>query len=161
MKHIKRLDERRKTFEEEQEEKAAERKDKVELFQDLLDENPLSKENDFYLFLARDEFKETKDGLYQKTIEIENMVRMSGDENSLGSMQGLQMRAMFQHDCKLYHIWLPKDLRNQLDHKGSNSIEPWLVELINKYKRIGSDQHGKDVYKEILTRRENIKKCNL
>jgi len=143
------------------EEEAAEREDKVQLLNDLLMENPLHVDNDFYLFIARDEFKEAESGLYKKTIDIENMVKIEGDSQSLGAIQGMQMRSMFQHDCSLYHIWLPKELEHDISGKGSGSLDEWLVELINKYKVKGTDQHGKDIYKKVIDRKKQIDNYNL
>jgi hypothetical protein len=134
----------------------------LELLTDLIDENPLSKTHDFYIFIAGDKFEETKNGLYKKNLNIENMVRITPDKKSLGAMKGLQLRANFQHDSRLYHIWLPQEIRDDVEGKGTNSLEPWLVELINKHKRIGDkDGEGKRVLKDVLRRREDVNKYNL
>ena len=136
----------------------------IEILQDLINENPLSKDHDFYIFLGSDKFKETKDGLYKKVLEIERMVRITPDIQSIGAMKGMQMRAMVQQGVKLYHIWLPVEIRADVDGKGY-SLEPWIVDLINKHKSTGTDDHGKNVYKkiskEVPERRANMKKYNL
>lgn len=132
--------------------------EKVGILTDLIKENPNHKTHDFYIFLARDDFKEAKDGLYKKTIEIENMVRITPDAHSVGSIQGMEMRARFSPESTLYHIWLPKEIRSEVEYNGSNSMEDWLVDLINKHKMRGGDEYGKKVYKDVLNRREEDKK---
>ena len=47
--------------------------ERVDLLADLLSRNPKNEDHDFYIFLAKDIFKETKGGLYKKELEIENM----------------------------------------------------------------------------------------
>lgn len=132
-----------------------------ELLADLISENPMSKTHDFYIFLASDKFEETENGLFKKVLSIENMVRIKGRKQSVGAMQMLQMRAGFQHDAILYHIWLPKEIRKDVEGKGSN-IESWLAELINKYKRRGDPTgEGRQVLQDVQQRREDIKKYNL
>lgn len=135
--------------------------DQVELLDDLLMENPLSKDHDFYLFIAKDIFIETKDGLYKKSTDIENMVRITPDAKSVSAMKGLEMRAMFQHDSHLYHIWLPQELRNDVEGKGTGVIEQWIVDLISKYKQKGGDSQGRQVLKDVIDRRKDIKNFNL
>ncbi len=132
----------------------------IDLLKDLFDENPLKDTYDFYLFIGKYEFEEAEGGLYKKTLVIENMVRITPDEKSINAANGLSLRARFQIDSKLYHVWLPKEMRDQVEGKGS-SIEPWLVDLIDKHKMLGSDEHGKKVYKDVLQRKEDIKKYNL
>ena len=149
MKYIKTFEERSST------------KDDIELLKDLLMENPLYDTHDFFIFLASDDFQESEGGLYKKTIDIENMVKITQDENSLAAMKGLEMRSMFQQNVKLYHIWLPKEISDEVEGKGSKSIEPWLVELINKHKVSGADEHGKQVYRDVAKRKKDIDKYNL
>lgn len=134
--------------------------DKVELLGDLLEENPLSEDHDFYVFLASETFVPVKD-LYKKGLDIENMVRIQADSNSVAAMSMLDMRSRFQAGVKLYHIWLPTQFRESVEGKGGRSLEPWLVELINKYKRRGTDTEGKRITKEVIDRREDMKKYNL
>jgi phage head maturation protease len=152
MKHI-------KTFETKEDEKKKE-KYQVELFAELLNENPLNEDHDFYMFIAKESFTEEKGGLYKKTIEIENMVRMTPDIQSIMASKGLEMRARFQHDSYIYHIWLPKELREEVEGKGIN-LDPWLVELIDKYKMKGGDSHGRQVYNDVVDRKNNISKFNI
>jgi len=142
-------------------EKAEKEKEQIELLKDLLIENPSYNTHDFYIFIGRPEFKEEDDGKYRKTIEIENMVKITPDANSLAAMSGLQMRAMVQHDSTLYHIWLPKDIEDEVSGKGSNTIEPWLVDLINTHKQKGADSHGRQVFKDVKQRRDDINKFNI
>jgi len=151
-----------KNFESKQDdEKKKKLEDDIQLLDDLINENPLNKDHDFYIFLAKDDFKESDGGMYKKTLDIENMVKIKPDANSLASMKGLEMRKMFQHDVQLYHIWLPKELEDDVSGKGSNRIEPWLVDLIDTHKRKGTDEHGKKVLKDVRQRNKDIEKYNL
>jgi hypothetical protein len=152
MKNMKHL----KTFEAKQS-----KEDQIELLKDLLMENPQYETHDFYIFIGRNDFKEEKDGRYKKTIEIENMVKITPDENSLGAMAGLDMRARFQTDSKIYHIWLPKELEDEVAGKGSNRIEPWLVDLIDKHKGSGADEQGKAIYKKVSSRKSDAERYNI
>lgn len=136
-------------------------KEQIDLLRDLLMENPDYDTHDFYLFIGRDTFREDKDGRYTKTLEIEKMVKITPDSSSLGAMNGMKMRAMAQQDSTLYHIWLPKEIEDEVAWKGSNEIEPWLVELINKHKMKGADSHGRQVYKDVLQRKNDMDKYNL
>lgn len=131
----------------------------LDLFQELYDENPLKDTHDFYVFIAKHDFKEVENGLYKKALVIENMVRITPDEKSINAINMLELRARFQQDS-LYHIWLPKEIRSEVEGKGSN-IESWLAELIDKYKMKGSDEHGRQVYKDVLQRRKNIELYNI
>lgn len=132
--------------------------DKIGLLQDLMKENPAYKTHDFYIFIAKDGFIEAENGLYKKTIDIENMVRITPDGQGVGSMQGMEMRVRFNPESTLYHIWLPKEIREDVNYKGSNNMEDWLVDLINKYKQKGGDDHSRQVYKDVVNRREEDKK---
>ena len=133
----------------------------VDFIADLIKENPLSKDNDFYMFIGRPDFTETENGLYKKTVYIENMVRITPDENSIHSANLLHIRVRFQTDSQLYHIWLPKDLRSEVEGKGTGNMDEYIIELINKYKQKGTDEHGKQVYRDVKQRREDINKYNL
>jgi hypothetical protein len=133
----------------------------IDFLDELIRENPLSEDNDFYIFIGRQDFVETKNGLYKSSIYIENMVRISPDENSIHIANLLGMRLRFQTDSKMYHIWLPKDIRNEVEGKGSGSLEPYIIELINKYKQKGTDEQGKKVYNDVKQRRKNINNYNL
>ena len=153
MKHLKTFEARKKTDEE--------KKEELELFNDLFQENPLNNTHDFYIFIASDTFVEDKDGLYKKTIDIENMVRLTPDESSIAAIGGMEMRVKFQHESNLYHIWLPKEIRKDVEGKSSKSIESWLLDLINQHKRKGADEYGKKVYRDVKQRREDMGKYNL
>ena len=133
----------------------------IELLEALLNENPLHNTHDFYIFIGRDEFKEGKNGKYTKSLEIENMVKIKSDASSLDAMSFMQMRARFQGDSTLYHIWLPKNIENQISGKGSNRIDPKLIKLINKNKRSGSDSHGKQALNDVMQRIKNVNKFNI
>lgn len=132
----------------------------LNLFQELYDENPLKDNHDFYIFIAKYAFEEVEGGLYKKKLVIENMVRITPNEESINAINMLSLRAQFQNDSDLYHIWLPKEIRSEVEGKGSN-IEPWIGELIDKYKMKGSDEHGKQVYRNVLQRRKDIEQYNL
>lgn len=147
MKHLKKFE---SSWEDErQEKKETEEEIQIEILRNSIEQNPLSEDNDFYIFLAGDRFEEDEDGRYRKTLDIENMVRITPDMKSIGAMQGLQMRARFQQGVKLYSIWLPKELQSDVEGKGSLSLEPYLVDLINKYKQTGSTEEGRQKFKEI------------
>jgi len=135
--------------------------DQVDILRDLLMENPLYEDNDFYLFIGRDEFKETENGMYKKVLDIENMVKITPDIQSIGAMKGLEMRARFQSESNLYHIWLPKELEEYVSGKSSQRIPSWLIDLIDKHKMKGVTTEGKKKYKDVLDRRKNIGKFNL
>jgi len=137
------------------------KKEDVELLDELINENPINKTHDFYIFIGRDNFIEDKDGLYKKSIDIENMVRILPDSKSIAAMQGLEMRVRFNPESSLYHIWLPKGIEDEVEGKGSNSIEPWLIDLINQHKQKGSDEHGRKVLKNVIDRKKNIIKYNI
>lgn len=148
-------------WEKEENERQEKRKDNEELAREILAENPMSKEHDLYMFVGRDEFKEEKDGRYTKSLEIENMVKVTPEDAGVTGW-GLSMRAQVQGG-KVYHIWLPKEVEEMVSGKGSSSLEPWLVDLINKHKQTG----GKKVdnidqrLKDIRQRRNDAKKFNL
>ena len=139
--------------------KTYEKLEDSELLGDLLSENPLSETHDFYIFLAGEKFEKDENGKYDKKLDIENMVRIT--PNSVGAMKGLEMRAKFQQGVRLYHIWLPQEIRDDVEGYGSN-LEPWLVELIDKYKRRGDPTgEGKKVMNDVIQRREDINKYNV
>lgn len=135
--------------------------EQIELLNDLINENPLHKDNDFYMFIGRNEFKEDIDGRFRKTLEIERMIKITPDEKSINSMIGLQTRSKFSSDSKLYNIWLPKYIEDDIAFKGSSELDEYLIELIDKYKNQGSDQYGKEVFNNVQQRRINTKKYNL
>lgn len=76
----------------------------LDLFQEIYDENPLKDTHDFYVFIAKYDFKEVENELYKKVLVIENMVRITPDEKSINAMNMLSLRAQFQNDSSLYHI---------------------------------------------------------
>ena len=141
--------------------KSFEEKNNVEYLRSLLNENPLNNTHDFYLFIGHEEFKEMDNGMYKKYTDIENMVRITPDENSLAAASFLSMRAMVQPNSKIYHIWLPNDIRKDVEGKSSRSIEPWIHELIEKYKRTGSDEQGKRIAKDVKHRLNDIDSFNI
>ena len=141
--------------------KEFENSENVDFLADLIKENPLSKDNDFYMFIGKPDFTETENGLYKKTTYIENMVRITPDENSIHSANLLHIRVKFQTDSYVYHIWLPKDIRSEVEGKGSVSMDDYIIELINKYKQKGSDEQGKKVFNDVKQRRKDINNYNL
>jgi len=150
-----------KTYEAKDEEQIKKEQEKVDILGDLLSENPDYETHDFYVFLASDKFKETKGGLYKKELDIENMVRITPDLHSLSSMAGLEIRSRFQPEIKMYNIWLPKEAREDIEGKSSSSMESWLVGLIDKNKRQGGDEQGKQSYTNAKQRRNDLSKFNL
>lgn len=135
--------------------------EQIELLNDLINENPLHIDHDFYLFIGKYDFIEDKDNRYRKTLEIERMIKITPDEKSINLMNGLRKRSLFQTDSKLYNIWLPKFMEDDVAFKGSHDLDDNIIEIIDKYKNQGSDQHGKDVFNNVQQRRTNIKKYNL
>ena len=135
--------------------------DQVEILDELINVNPLHETHDFYIFIGRDDFEEAENGMYKKILEIENMVKITPDVQSINAMNGLEMRVRFQQDSNLYHIWLPKEIEEDVSGKGSQSIESWLVDLIDKHKMKGDDEYGKQIYREIASRKGDSKKYNL
>jgi len=157
MKHI-RLFEAYKTSEEMEKE----RQEKVELLQDLINENPLHVDHDFYVFIGRPEFKENEDGKYTKYLEIEKMYKINPNTDGLYAMNFMKIRARSQgNDSEVYHIWLPKELENEVSGKSSNNMDPWLIYLIDEHKQKDGDDHGKKVYKDVLKRKADANKYNL
>jgi len=130
--------------------------DLEEILKDVYSKNPIRKTHDFYMFIGRPDFKEDENGLYKKSLEIERMIRIKADKESLTSSAGLEMRVRFQHDSTLYHIWLPKGIRKEVDRKSSGDIEPWLLELINQHKKTGADAHSKQVHRDAIQRKQEL-----
>lgn len=130
------------------------------LFQELIDENPLSEDHDFYAFIASDDYRENEDGTYNKTLDIENMVRMTVDTYKYAEIMKLRTRFQ-QQGTNLYFIWLPKFLRDEVDGKGSVDIPPYLVDIINKYKFERADEKGKRIFQKVKKRRARAKKTGL
>lgn len=127
------------------------KQEELEIFKAVYNKNPNKETHDFYLFVAKPEFIEEDDGRFRKILGIENMVRITPDQESLGNMKGMQMRAQFTQQT-LYHIWLPKEIREEVEGKGFESIEPWLLELITKHAEKGSDEYGRDIYKDVSSK---------
>ena len=143
-------------------EKREKTKDQVELMGEIFNDNPMYKDHDLYMFVGRDGFKEDEDGRYSKSLEIENMVHITPDESSLSVGWGLNMRATMQGG-KVYHIWLPKGITELVSGKGSGSLEPWLIDLIDKHKQTGGkkvDNVNKRL-EDIRDRRNDVNKYNL
>ena len=130
--------------------------DQLEILKDVFSKNPIRKTHDFYMFIGRPELKEDENGLYKKLLEIERMIRIKPDKESIMSSAGLEMRARFQHESTLYHIWLPKEIRKEVDRKSSGDMEPWLVELINKNKKTGADAYSKQIYRNAIKRKQDL-----
>jgi hypothetical protein len=105
-----------------------------DLLKDILDNNPISKDHDFYIFIAKDNFIKDDDGRYTKSLDIERMIKITADKSSISNMQGMQMRVRFQQDSKLYYIWLPKELDEEVEGKSGSQMEPWLIKLIDDNK---------------------------
>jgi hypothetical protein len=161
MKYIKKFE---NYWEREKEEKEQKRKDNIELAREIFAENPMSKEHDLYMFVGRDEFKEDEDGKYTKTLEIENMVKITPEDVNTVEW-GLGMRAIFQGG-NVYHIWLPKEIEDLVSGRGSGDIEPWLINLIDQHKQRIKDVKDtkldvKQRLQDIKQRREDTNKFNL
>lgn len=135
--------------------------DEIEVFKNIYNENPNKDTHDFYVFLANDEFVKDDDGRYNKVLGIENMVRITPDKESLGAIKGMNLRKSFQHDLSMYHIWLPKDVRKDVEGKGYSSIEPWLLDLIDKHSQNKPDSHGKQVVDDVIDVMKGMNDFNL
>lgn len=135
--------------------------EQIDLLNDLINENPLHIDHDFYVFLGKYIFIEEKDDRYRKTLEIERMIKITPDEKSIKMMVGLQQRSLFQTDSKLYHIWLPKYMEEEVAFNGTDELDDIIIDFIDKYKNQGSDEYGVDVFNKVQQRRTNIKKYNL
>jgi hypothetical protein len=130
--------------------------DQLEILKDVFSKNPIRKTHDFYMFIGKPDFKEDENGLYRKSLEIERMIRITPDKESLSSSAGLEMRARFQHGSTLYHIWLPKEIKKEVDRKSSGDMEPWLVELINQNKKTGADAYSKQIHRDAIQRKQDL-----
>jgi len=148
-------------FHESHKTKEEKKKEEIQLLKDLLEENPVNDTHDFYVFAATDKFEEAENGMYKKTLDIENMCRVTGDEEGYSSMKGINLRAMFQDNTKAYHIWLPKDVRSMVEGNGTQNLPSWLNDLIAKNKQHGIDEHGTQVTKDVKNRRKDMGKYNL
>lgn len=135
-------------------------------FQELMEMNPNSKYNDLYAFLYKDEFVEDDDGKYIKTLGIENMVRITPDKQGMFNIQGLQLRSGFQPHLNYHQIWLPKDIRDEVEGKGYKEIDPFILNAIkDKIKEKKPKQklvNDLDLFrKDIEDKLNDIEKYNL
>ena len=136
-----------------------ENQDQVDLLRTLINENPQQETHDFYIFIGRDKFIEEPkgSGKYIKSLEIERMIRITPDENSIGASKMMDLRARYQGDgSKVYHIWLPQEIREDVEGLSSESMEPWLVDTINKYKSTGSDEQGVNTYRKAKKEQDDL-----
>lgn len=91
------------------------------------------KNNDCYIFIARDGFKEMENGDYKKFLDIENMFKVDiYNEDTYRTINQMRLRTRFNNDSSLYMLWLPKDFF----HNQKERIKPndYQLELIDKYK---------------------------
>ena len=136
--------------------------DDEDLFRTTYYENPLSTTHDMYSFIYRDGFKELESGDYRKTIEIEKMVKITPNSEGLGNMKGLKMRAMVDtQNNKVGVIWWFKDAEDMINNKGSQDMDLYLIELIDKHKSDTNDSQGRDVFKNVKNRLKNTKKYGI
>ena len=138
------------------------KKDDMEVIEDFYDEIKKDRQGeDLYLFIGSDDFVETKNGMYKKTVDIENMVRITPDEKSIGAIRGMSLRAKFVSKT-LYQIWLPEELRDQVEGKGSVEMNEYLVDIINKYKTISrSTEESRKIMSDAKKRQEDKSKFGL
>jgi len=102
-----------------------------EFFEKLIKNNPMLKTHDFFVFLYTEEgFKENEDGTYTKHLNIERMIRL--DKNNFLNAGGLLLRARFTIQ-DLGFIWWPKDATELIEDKGSDEMELWLLDTIEKH----------------------------
>jgi len=113
----------------------------LQVFKELYDMNPNSKENDLYAFVAKPEFVEEKDGRFKKVLGIEKVMKIAKDFESMGHIQGLKMRAQFDEQLKYYQIWLPPEIGEMVENKGYEEIEDFILDAIHdKLKNSGPRQ---------------------
>jgi hypothetical protein len=104
---------------------------------------------------------ELPNGNFKKVFGIEKMVRITPDSQSMGNIKGLELRSKYDHDAGVYHIWIPNEIRDDVDGKSYKNIEPWLLDTIDANKKSGSDAHGKQVFQDVLDRAVDMDKFNL
>lgn len=78
---------------------------------DNINRYEMEENNDMFVFLCRDDFKENDNGTFEKDIRIERMVKVDPynlDDHKTISM--MKIRETIQGDVKLYTIWIDKDL---------------------------------------------------
>ncbi len=133
----------------------------LDLFKQVYSENPNKDTHDFYTFISRDEFLELPDGNYKKVPGIEKMIRITPDEESMNSMRGMYIRSKFDTKSDTFHIWLPNEIRKDLDGEGYQNIETWLLDLIGENMIKGGDKFGREVMNNVINRAKEIEKYNL
>jgi len=133
-----------------------------DLFKQLFDENPNKDTHDLYVFLSTDEFIKLPDDNYKKVLGIEKMNRITPDKQGMNAIAGMDMRAKFQSNIKMYGIWMPKDVRDMVDNKGYQEIEDWLLKTIGEHSfdvRAARANHTQ--IQNIIDRAKDIGKYNL
>jgi len=101
-----------------------------DIFMQIYQENPLHKTHDFFVFIYEDGFKELPNGDYKKTLDIENMHKIT--EDNFKDMKMMKLRTIFI-DKKIGVIWWPKGGIDMIDGKSSNDMSLSTVELIRKH----------------------------
>ena len=90
-------------------------------------------DNELFVFIARPGFKETSDGNYKKTLEIERLVkidRFSSEHHQMVAMMKLRARVQGE-GSEVYQILLPTDVVDDTAHPAD-----WLIALIDKHKTL-------------------------
>jgi len=111
--------------------------DDDETFEKMLKNNPMSKSHDLFIFIYKEGFKENDSGSYNKTLEIERMIKVTVDNYK--SMNMINIRAQINLGS-VGTIWWPKDAIEMIDDKSSDDMELWLIDTIEKHM---VDKQGK------------------
>lgn len=99
--------------------------------------NPLCEDNDLYVFIARPKFIKNEDGSYNKSHEIEKMVKFSAESKEFQDIHMLKLRTRYQQDGSVvYFVWIPKDgMKTLLDleddtYISGNELDTHLIDSI-------------------------------
>jgi len=91
--------------------------------------------HDLFVFIAKPEFVENKDGSYRKRLGIENFHKMNiYNPADLQSINMMKIRARFQM-ADVYMIWMPKGIfEKEQDSYTPDEIPDWIFKLIDEKK---------------------------
>ena len=150
---MKKYDRRIKTFE-----NYVEGVDDKELFKEFYNNNPLSKTHALYAFIYSEGFKETENGLYKKTMDIEKMHRIKPD--TVSDLHGMKLRSSITGQ-NLGVIWWPKDATELVDDKGTDELEQWVIDTIEKHKSNKPLENSSEIFNDIIDTFKNMDKFDI
>jgi len=101
-----------------------------EVFDKMLKNNPMTKTHDLFIFIYKEGFKENENGSYDKTLDIERMIKLTIENYK--SMNGIYMRAQINMGYVGF-IWWPKDATELIEDKSSDDMDLWLLDTIEKH----------------------------